>query len=71
MEIIFYFFIFPVEFIFRNVSDSFEWAFAGVYGSKDDNDRKLLCDKLVGLMSWWEVPWCIGVDFNVRNSCER
>lgn len=32
-----------------------------VCGPNNDNDRKLLCDKLVGLMSWWEVPWCTGV----------
>jgi hypothetical protein len=25
----------------------------------------VLWDELVGLMSWWEMPWCIGGDFNV------
>jgi hypothetical protein len=49
---------------FRCVSDSFEWAFEGVYGPNNDYDRKLLWDELGGLMSWWEKPWCIGGDFN-------
>jgi hypothetical protein len=49
---------------FRSVSDNFEWAFAGVYSPNNNNDRKLLWDELVGIMSWWEVPWCIGGDFD-------
>jgi hypothetical protein len=24
-----------------------------------------LWDELARLMSWWEMPWCIGGDFNV------
>jgi hypothetical protein len=46
-------------------SDSFEWAFAGVYGPNEGSDRKMLWDELAGLISWWEMPWCIGGDFNV------
>jgi hypothetical protein len=43
-----------------------------VYGPNDDVERKYLWDELVGLMSWWELPWCIGGDFNVvRFPCER
>lgn len=36
-----------------------------VYGPNDDVDKKCFWDELVGLMSWWEVPWCIGGDFNI------
>jgi hypothetical protein len=50
---------------FRSVEDNFEWAFAGVYGPNEENDQQLLWDELVGIMSWWEVPWCIGGDFNI------
>jgi hypothetical protein len=32
----------------------------GIYGLNDDVDRKELWDELAGLMSWWEIPWCIG-----------
>jgi hypothetical protein len=54
------------------VSDNFEWAFAVVYGPNNDHDRKLLWDELVGIMSWWEKPWCIGGDYNsIRYSSER
>ena len=36
------------------------------------SDRRLLWEELVGLNSWWNVPWCVGGDFNVlRFSSER
>jgi hypothetical protein len=37
----------------------------GIYGPNVDNDRKMLWDALVGLISWWDLPWCIGGDFNI------
>jgi hypothetical protein len=39
--------------------------FAGVYGLNLDRDRRLLWDELVGVLSWWNIPLCIGGDFNV------
>ncbi|KAG6717072.1 hypothetical protein I3842_04G079200 [Carya illinoinensis] len=56
--------LFTVACSFRSVSDGFKWAFAGVYGPNIDRDRRLLWDELVGLHSWWDLPWCIGGDFN-------
>ena len=50
---------------FRNVDDSMEWAFAGVYGPIKDSNRRHLWEELAWLMCLWEVPWCIGGDFNV------
>ena len=50
---------------FRNVDDGMEWAFAGVYGPNRDALRRQLWEELVGLMCLWEMPWCIGGDFNV------
>jgi hypothetical protein len=50
---------------FRKVIDQFEWSFTGVYGLNLDSKRGFLWEELVGLQSWWEVPWCIGGDFNV------
>jgi hypothetical protein len=47
-------------------------AFICVFGPNDDNDRKQLLDELVELISWCEMQWCIGDDFNVtRYPCER
>jgi hypothetical protein len=37
-----------------------EWAFVGVCGPNDDNDRKALWDELAGFLSWWDLPWCKG-----------
>uniref|UniRef100_A0A2N9G614 Uncharacterized protein n=1 Tax=Fagus sylvatica TaxID=28930 RepID=A0A2N9G614_FAGSY len=50
---------------FRNVLDQFEWSFSGVYGPNLDRERGLLWEELAGLLSWWDVPCCIGGDFNV------
>jgi hypothetical protein len=50
---------------FKNVDDGLVWAFAGVYGPNRDNLRWRLWEELAGLISIWEVPWCIGGDFNV------
>jgi exonuclease III len=50
---------------FKNVVDGFVWAFAGVYGPNGDFERRCLWDELAGLMSCWDLPWCIGGDFNV------
>jgi hypothetical protein len=36
-----------------------------VYGPNDDGDRRVLWDELARLTNWWEMPWCIGGDFNV------
>ncbi|KAG2698944.1 hypothetical protein I3760_07G170800 [Carya illinoinensis] len=47
------------------VSDDFLWAFAGVYGPNVDMDRRLLWEELAGVYTWWDLPWCIGGDFNV------
>jgi hypothetical protein len=56
----------------KNVVDGFEWAFAGVYGPNGDCDRRLLWDELAGLLCVWDLPWCIGDDFNtIRFLSER
>ena len=39
--------------------------FTGVYGPNSLRDRRLLWEELFGLNSWWNVPWCVGGDFNV------
>ncbi|XP_065630572.1 uncharacterized protein LOC136067974 [Quercus suber] len=56
---------FSVSCRFKNVVDQFVWAFSGVYGPNCDRDRCLLWEELLGVCSWWEVPWCVGGDFNV------
>jgi hypothetical protein len=50
---------------FRIVEDDSSWAFVGVYGPNIDTLRRSLWDKLPGLLSWWDFPWCVVGDFNV------
>jgi hypothetical protein len=49
---------------FRNVGDGLLWAFAGVYGPTCNSLRRFLWEELAGLLSIWDLPWCIGGDFN-------
>ena len=47
-------------------------TFAGMSSPNDDNNRQFLWDELVGIMSLWEMPWCIGGDLNaIRFPSER
>ena len=50
---------------FKSVVDLFEWEFTKVYGPNSVRERRLLWKELFGLSSWWNVPWCVGGDFNV------
>ena len=36
-----------------------------MYGSNLNRDRRLHWEELAGVLSWWDVPWCIEGDFNV------
>ena len=56
---------FSVSCKFRKVTNQQEWAFSGVYGLNANNERRLMWDELSGINHWWEVPWCVGGDFNV------
>jgi hypothetical protein len=56
---------FSVSYKFKNVEDHHMWMFSGVYGLNIDRDRRLMWDELAGIRSWWDVPWCLGGDFNV------
>jgi hypothetical protein len=50
---------------FKSIEDNSIWVFAGVYGPNNIKDKRTLWEELVGLMSWWNLPWCIGGDFNI------
>ena len=56
---------FSVSCKFKSVVDQFAWKFTGVYGPNLVRDRWLLWKELFGLSSWWNIPWCVGGDFNV------
>jgi len=56
---------FTLAVTFRNVEAHFTWSFAGVYSPNSNRDRRLRWDELVGMVSWWNLPWCIGGDFDV------
>ena len=56
---------FSVSCKFKNVGDQFEGAFTGVYGPNLNKRRRLMWEELTGLISWWDLPWCLGGDFNI------
>lgn len=43
--------------------DNFEWPFTGVC-RPSDRDRTHLWE-LAWVRSWWNVPWCVGGNFNM------
>ena len=50
---------------FKNVGDQFEWAFIGAYGPNLNRKCQKMWEELTGLISWWNLPWCLGGDFNI------
>jgi hypothetical protein len=50
---------------YKNDEDHSTKAFAGVYSPNSDRDRTPLWDELAGILSWSNLPWCVGDDFNV------
>lgn len=49
---------------FKSVIDGCDLAFASVYGSNLDFNRRFLWDEMAGICSWWHLPWYFGGDFN-------
>ncbi|KAL4644003.1 hypothetical protein ACB092_02G132300 [Castanea dentata] len=56
---------FSVSCKFKNVGNQFEWAFTGVYGPNLNKKRRNMWEELSRLISWWDLPWCLGGDFNI------
>jgi hypothetical protein len=57
---------FSISYKFKSTLDQFIWAFSGVYGPNADSDN-YLWEELSRILSWWEISWCIGGDFNVTH----
>jgi hypothetical protein len=52
-------------------SASWESEPKGICPKEVEVDRRELWDELARMMSLWEMPWCIGGDFNVRSSISK
>ena len=46
---------FSISCKFKNVGDQFEWTFK----------CREMWEELAGLISWWNLLWCLGGNFNV------
>ena len=49
----------------KSLKYDFVWGLIGVYGPNDDSLRYALFDELKLFLSLWDIPWCLGGDFNV------
>jgi len=49
----------------KSLFDDFVRVLLGVYGPNGDNLRSAFFEELVTFMSIWDIPWCVGGDFNV------
>lgn len=56
---------------FRNFAYDCTWAFIGIYAPNIDSHKRSLWEELAGLLSWWDLPWCIKGDFNVSYSLAK
>ena len=56
---------FSVSCKFNNVGDQFEWAFTSLYGPNLNKRHRKMWEELIRLINWWDVPWCLGGDFNI------
>jgi len=57
---------------FKSLNDDFVWGLICVYGPNGDNLRFASFDEVKLFMSQWDIPWCLGEDFNVvRSPYER
>ena len=53
---------------FKSLKGDFAWGLIGVYGLNNDNLRYAFFDELKLFLSLWDIPWCLGGDFNVVRS---
>ena len=49
---------FTVSIWWQGVVDGFIWVCLGVYCPNDNSARGQMWDELVGIMHYWNVPWC-------------
>ena len=53
------------EMSLTHIIDNEVVASAGVYGPNLNKKHRLMWEELTGMISWWDVPWCLGGDFNI------
>ena len=56
----------------KSLQDNFRWVLSGVYGPCGVGSSRVLWNELENVRTRWNLPWCVGGDFNVvRFSTER
>ena len=55
---------FSISCLFRMVENRVQWVFSGVYGPIENRLRESFWEELGSIKDLWDVPWCIGGDFN-------
>ncbi|XP_026442599.1 uncharacterized protein LOC113342191 [Papaver somniferum] len=54
-----------------NKHDGFEWVLTNVYGPNKPHERADFWDELDNICRFWDLPWCLGGDFNVITKCDE
>lgn len=54
-----------VSCLLKLVENDKVWLFSGIYGPCADGERWNMWGELRDIKSRWDIPWCIGGDFNV------
>ncbi|XP_026450589.1 uncharacterized protein LOC113350671 [Papaver somniferum] len=54
-----------------NKSDNFNWMLTSVYGPNNTVERISFWEELDTACRLWNLPWCIGGDFNTVKKCDE
>lgn len=59
---------YSISVICINKEDGYRWGFTRVYGPFNQSTNSIFGEELSSIRNRWQLPWCIGGDFNVVRS---
>ncbi|XP_026440567.1 uncharacterized protein LOC113339529 [Papaver somniferum] len=54
-----------------NIQYGFRWILTNVYGPNKPHERSSLWEELDNVCNFWDLPWCLGGDFNTVLNCNE
>lgn len=55
----------------KTKADGFQWVLTNVYGPNKPLERAGFWEELDNVCNYWNLPWCLGGDFNTVLSCDE
>ncbi|XP_026450908.1 uncharacterized protein LOC113351051 [Papaver somniferum] len=54
-----------------NKHDGFFWVLTNIYGPNKPHERADFWEELDNICGYWDLPWCLGGDFNTIKCCDE